>query len=563
LSEIRLLDDVTIGQIAAGEIIERPASVVKELVENAVDAGARRVTISAWGGGIDALEIADDGDGIAPDQLPLAVRRHATSKLRETGDLQNIATLGFRGEGLAAICAVAELELVSRTAGHDIGQRVVAFAEEARQIEPVAAPPGTRVRVERLFANVPVRREYLRSAQTEFARISSWLSMFSLAYPKVAFELRNDDKTVWNMPATADARERLAMVFGRDAATMLELDRTASRSVAGSIGGFVSAPGHDRGDRRLQLLFVNRRLLRSTLLSGAWSAAYSTFVMTGRYPYGVLFLELPAEQVDANVHPTKSDVRLRHGTQGFDAVRRAMSATLQQHAAGRFREHTAAAGVSYLPGAPRSIDTSLEHMESLFAHAAGDPDDVPAPRMRVLAQLAATYIVATDDRGLLLVDQHAAHERIAYETIERRARERAPCEALLVPRILELDATRSAALETAMPALLEAGLEIETFGDQTYRIVATPAGYGARTFDVDGFIEELTSDPKERGVREKIWASLACHSVTVAGERLEPQEMTTLVDRLAQCINAMHCPHGRPTMVRLSAGEIARLFKRV
>jgi DNA mismatch repair protein MutL len=566
---IRQLDAVTIGQIAAGEMIERPASVVKELVENAVDAGATRVTVVLERGGVELVEVIDDGSGIAPADLPLAVRRHATSKLTAATDLESIATLGFRGEGLASIAAVARLELVSRQSSAQVGARLTAHGETVGAIEPAAAPAGTRIRAAALFENVPVRREYLRSASAEFNRISSWLTSFALAYPAVTFTLRHDGKDVWVMPATNDPRERLAMVFGRDAAAgLISIDPAGARTLDGSLRGYISAPGSDRADRRMQLLFVNGRLLRSTLMAGAWTAGYATFAMIGRHPYGVLMLDLPPEHVDPNVHPTKSDVRLRFGTQAFDAVRRALSATLQAHAAERFRDHVAPAG-SGVSLAPPRIDTSLPHVETLFGRFAhgepvhGEPDEVPRQRMRVLGQLDRTYILASDGESLLLIDQHAAHERIAYETIVTRAQDHAPSEPLLVPLSIELDATQSAALDRALDVLHEGGLDIESFGERSYRISSTPAGYGARAFDLAGFLDDLTEDPKQRDVRERVWASLACHSVTVAGERLEPEEMTTLVDRLQRCTNPMHCPHGRPTMVRLGPLEIARMFKRV
>ena len=555
------LDPVTIGQIAAGEIIERPASVVKELVENAVDAGASRVSVSLRRGGIDAIEVVDDGAGIDPADLPLAVRRHATSKLSAATDLESIGTLGFRGEGLASIAAVAQLQIVSRIAASEIGTRLSAHAEEVERVEPAAAPPGTRIVVEGLFENVPVRREYLRSPQTELNRISSWLSSFSLAYPKITFALRHDGKDVWILPPSDDERERLAMVFGREAAQhLLPLDASAARVLEGVVRGYVSAPGHDRPDRRMQLLFVNGRLLRSTVLAGAWTAGYATFAMIGRHPYGVLFLDLPPHHVDPNVHPTKSDVRLRYSTQVFDAVRRSIASTLHRDATARF--HANVSPVEGVSAVPETVDTSLGHLQSLFERAPSDAGDVPANRMRVLAQLHRTYVVASDGEALLLVDQHAAHERIAYEAIVARARRPAPNEPMLVPHVVELDPARSDALDRVLGTLNEGGMEIESFGERTYRILATPAGYRARAFDLAGFLSDLTEDPKQRDVRERIWASLACHSVTIAGERLEPDEMTTLVERLQQCENPMHCPHGRPTMVRLNPQEIARLFKR-
>jgi DNA mismatch repair protein MutL len=548
------LDALTIGQIAAGEVIDRPSSVVKELVENAVDAGARRVEVNVEGSGIALIEVSDDGAGMSATALPLSVRPHATSKLSTASDLESITTLGFRGEGLASIAAVAQLEILSRPAQQEIGTKLIGHADRFGVPEPSPAPVGTSVRVRALFDNVPVRREYLRSAQSEFNRISSWLASFALGYPGIAFSLRHDGKDVWAMPQTADERERLAMVFGRDAtATMLPL--RSPGALAGDLRGFISAPGHDRADRRMQLVFVNGRFVRGGALAGAWNAGYATFTMTGRYPYGVLFLDLPPEHVDPNVHPTKSDVRFRFSNQAFDAIRRAISATLHADATARFSAITDAA-------IPETVDPSLDHVASLFEQARGDPEDLPAPRMRVLAQLHRTYILATDGDALLLVDQHAAHERIAYEAILERARERAPSEPLLVPHTFELDGSQAAALDGVVELLHEGGLEIESFGERAYRILATPAGYGARRFDLEGFLEQLTEDPKQREVRERIWASLACHSVTVAGERLEPDEMTTLVERLQRCRNPMHCPHGRPTMLRFGPEEIGRMFKR-
>ncbi len=560
MSTINVLDSVTIGQIAAGEIIERPLSVVKELVENAIDAGATRIGVNVERGGVDLVEVIDDGGGIDPSDLPRAVRRHATSKLARAEDLERVATLGFRGEGLASIAAIASLEIVTRMPDAQIGTRILAHAEEAGAPEPAPAPLGTRVSVSNLFENVPVRREYLRSASAEFTRISNWLSSFALAYPNVAFALRHDGKDVWSMPATDDARQRLAMVFGRSAAEhLIELDSSAAASFTGRIAGFISEPGSDRPDRRMQLLFVNGRLLRSTLMAGAWTAGYSTFAMTGRHPYGALFIDVPPDHVDQNVHPTKSDVRLRYATQTFDTVRRTIVHTLRAHATERFHENVGS-GISFAMPAFGSTESVAQE---LFAEIPDDGGASAVPRLRVLTQLNDTFVLATDGRGLLLFDQHAAHERIAYEEIVRRAREHAPSAPLLVPIVVELDAAQSAALDRTVDILREGGLEIEPFGEDAYRIVATPAGYGARGFDLRGFIADLTEDPKQRDVRERVWASLACHSVAVAGERLEPTEMSTLVERLQLCENPMHCPHGRPTLVRLTPDDVAKMFKRI
>ena len=405
-----------------------------------------------------------------------------------------------------------------------------------------------------------MRREYLRSASAEFNRISGWLSTFALAYPGVTFSLRHEGKDVWVMPASDDMGSRLAMVFGKDAAqALMPLDPQAARGLQGNLSGFISSPGTDRPDRRMQLLFVNGRLLRSTLLAGAWTAGYTTFAMTGRQPYGVLFLTLAPEHVDPNVHPTKSDVRLRHGHQVFDAVKRAIATTLRDHATARFRD-----AVTVSP-APAAMDTSLSHLQSLFERVpAEEPSQTGAHSgIRVLAQLDNMFILATDGQALLLLDQHAAHERIAYEKIVVAAAVHAPSEPLLVPITFELTPSQSECLDRTLGILREGGLEIDSFGERTYRIVATPAGYGARPFDIAGFLDDLSEEPKQRDVRERIWASLACHSVTRAGERLDIVEMQSLADRLPLCENPMHCPHGRPTIVRLETAAIQKLFKRI
>jgi DNA mismatch repair protein MutL len=556
-SEIHQLDAITVGQIAAGEVIERPASVVKELVENAVDAGATRITVNVEKGGADLIEVIDDGTGIPADQLPFAVRRHATSKIVDAGDLNAISTLGFRGEGLASVAAVAEVQILSRTEGAAIGARVVARAERCDTPEPAASPVGTNVRASAIFGDLPVRREYLRAPGTEFARISGFLSSFALAYPKIAFTLRHDGRDIWVMPATDDIRERLATVFGRDAASALIPLVEGDPSIGGRLTGFISAPGYDRPDRRMQMLFVNGRLLRSTLMSGAWSGGYSTYTMVGRQPYGVLFLELPPESVDANVHPTKSDVRLRYGAQVADGVRRTIAATLRAHAAQRLEQHLDR-GNGALAASPET-GTAVSFFDGNIATG----ESTSAQRLRVFGQLARTYVLASDGESLLLVDQHAAHERIAYEAIAARAQRGQTGEPLLVPQIVELDAAQSDVLDRAIGTAREAGLEIEPFGERTYRITATPAGFAMRPFDLRAFIDDLNEDRRQLGFRERVWASLACHSVTVAGEVLEPGEMAALVEGLQGCENPMHCPHGRPTMIRLSSSDLAKLFKRI
>ncbi|MDQ6932269.1 MAG: DNA mismatch repair endonuclease MutL [Candidatus Eremiobacteraeota bacterium] len=553
---IALLDEQTVGQIAAGEVIERPLSVVKELVENAVDAGASRIGVWLNEGGFELIEVADNGCGIRADELRLALARHATSKLVQASDLQSVSTLGFRGEGLASIAAVSSLRLTSRVAGHDIGASVQAHREQVGHIEPIAAPLGTCVSARDLFANIPVRREYMRSPASEFARVSAWLSTFALAYPQIAFSLSHGGKSTWTIPAGNDPTERLCAVFGKGARdSLIALNTDASAGLRGALSGFISKPGNDRPDRRMQLLFINGRLLRSPVVAGAWTAAYSTFAMTGRHPFGVLFVSLPPEHVDPNVHPTKSDVRLRFTHQVVGAVKASIARTLHMNATQRFHEA--------LSFAPSSIVPSLSNRRSFLDDTEPAPQTDERPKLRVFGQVDASFIIAADDAAVMLVDQHAAHERIAYEKIMQRAEEHAPAEALLVPLMIELDRAQSERLARVLDTLREGGLDIEQFGEGSYRIRATPAGYASRPFDIVGFLDDFSGQPRALDARERVWASLACHSVVRAGETLAHDEMVSLIQRLQHCRNPMHCPHGRPTIVRLGAQEIARLFKRL
>ena len=556
---IRLLDSETIGQIAAGEVIERPLSVVKELVENALDADAARIAVRVRGGGLIEIEVADDGVGIAPDDLPLAVTRHATSKLADAAGLTRVDTLGFRGEGLASIAAVAKVTIVSRTAGAEVATALDAHADELGEPRPVAGPPGTRVVVRELFGNVPVRREYLRSSPAEFARIASWLATLALAYPHVGFTLEHDGKPAFAFAPGDDLAPRLRHVFGTSSTTMVAI--RAGDAHAG-VSGWVSSPDDDRPDRRSQILFVNGRLLRSTLVSGAWSAAYRTFAMVGRYPYGVLYLTVPPHEVDPNVHPTKSDVRLRHGDRVLAAVKDAIGTALRRGAVERLgRSISFAPPAGELAGGAAPIDWA-----DTFTPATNGAN-AERKTLRVLAQIDRTFILASDGDAVVLIDQHAAHERIVFEQLSANARAHAAAEPLLIPYTFEVRPDEADRLDAALDALAAGGLHVEHFGERAYRVTATPARLvhagRTRSFDVAQFVDLLGDDARGLDADQRVWASLACHSVVRAHETLEYAEMTALVQRLQRCENPMHCPHGRPTIVRLEPERIAALFKRV
>ena len=557
---IRLLDPATIGQIAAGEVIERPASVVKELVENALDAGARRIAVRASGGGLAEIDVADDGEGIPPDEVATAVLRHATSKLDGAAALHAIRTLGFRGEGLASVVAVARTTVASRTTGREIATAVDAFGEDVGAPYPLAGPPGTRVVVRDLFASVPARRAFMRSPGAEFTRIAQWLATMALAYPDVGFSLDHDGRRIFAFPADGDPMPRLRHVFGVGAAEMLAL-HGAGEGIA--VGGWIAPPGDDRPDRRAQVVFVNGRLLRTTALSGAWSAAYRTFAMSGRHAYGVLFVDIAPDAVDPNVHPTKSDVRLRFGERVNAVVRGAMGDALRAAATARLGRAISLAPVD---GAGGAEPVGVDPMPIAWSDRFTAVDDVVVRGLRVLAQVDRTYLLATDGEAVVLIDQHAAHERIVYEQLIANADATAPAQPLLVPIAFEVRPDQARALEASRDALVESGLGIEPFGEHAYRITAMPAqtthAGNTRAFDIAAFLDGLDDEHRPADERHNVWASLACHSVTRAGDMLAPAEMSVLLERLQRCENPMHCPHGRPTIVRLEPEAIARLFKR-
>jgi len=565
---IRLLDEATIAQIAAGEVIERPVSVVKELVENSLDAGATVVTVELIDGGRTAISVTDDGRGMRADELLLALMRHATSKLSIAEDLFAVRTLGFRGEGLASIAAAGRLEIVSRQRGDELGARVEATGTSTTAPSPAPAPPGTKVTVRDLFALTPARREFLKSSRAEFARVTAYLSQLSLGWPAVGFNLRHDDRDVWALPAVADPVDRLESVFGRDARGALIAIDGDSGLAREKITGYISAPGRDRPHRNHQIFFVNGRLVRSSALGAAWLAANGSFGMTGRYPFGVIRVDLPPEDVDVNVHPTKAEVRFRYSAAVFDAVRAAVARSLRSVEPAR----PAPSPILSALGLGEAVEQS-EPGEGGLLPAADEASrfttssalESPPERIRVFGQIDQTYIACSDGANLMLVDQHAAHERIAYEALLAGAGTAEVGAPLLFATVIDLDPDRAAALHEHHDELAAAGVDVEQFGDNAFRIRSLPAGYEKRRFDLAGLLDDLAADDAPRegpGHRLRLLATIACHSVVRAHEPLALQEQAALVERLQTCSDPHTCPHGRPTMLRLDAATLAKAFRR-
>jgi len=579
---IRQLDEATIAQIAAGEVIERPVSVVKELVENSLDAGATAISVDIVDGGRISIAVTDNGAGIARDQLRDAFARHATSKIDAAGDLFSIRSLGFRGEGLASIAAAGAVELTSRSADVELGARIAAHGTTINEPVTVAAPLGTKVVVRDLFSLTPVRREFMKSSRAEFSRISSFLSRIALGWPNVSFALRHDGKDVWSLPAVRDAVDRLEMVFGRGARGSLINVGSAVQDGHGEAGarvaGYISKPGSDRPSRDGQVFFVNGRLVRSSALGAAWLTGAGQFAMTGRYPFGVIVLDLPPDAVDVNVHPTKIEVRFARGNEVFDAVRIAIARTLRATEPVRSVSEVAfsrlpdlsAAGVSTarLGGPTYQTGGAMPGSSPVMRQASFDPVQALGRQrgVRVYGQIDQTYIVAADADGLFIIDQHAAHERVAYEAILARDGHGDTGAPLLFPTVVELTDAQAAVLHDNVEALAAAGVDVEAFGDRAFRVRSLPGGYEKRRFDLAGVLDDMIADnaPRE-GVarRNRLLATIACHSVVRAHEPLSLQEQASLYDRLIACDDPHTCPHGRPTMLRIDAASLAKAFGRV
>lgn len=585
---IRRLPSHLVDRIAAGEVVERPASALKELVENALDAGASAVGVRLSAGGLDLVEVTDDGDGMAPDEMRLALERHATSKLPDER-IEEVTSFGFRGEALPSIASVARFTLESRPAGAE-GWRIE-IDHGARVGEgPAALPPGTRVRVEGLFEKVPARRKFLRSPRAEYSACLDAVRRLAMARPDVRFTLEHDGRRVLGVqPGGLPARvaELLDPALAQHG---LPVDLTRGPL---SLGGVVSLPTFNRGAADQQFLFVNRRPVKDRLLVGALRAAYQELLARDRHPIAALFLELPAGEVDINVHPAKTEVRFRdpQAVRGLivgglraaldeaghrSAARVQAAAPVQWTSELDVRRPPAAAVVAPASGAkqPAWSEVGVAEARSLFSHppaarAESAVEAVPEHPLGVArGQVAATYIVAEAQDGLVLVDQHAAHERLVLERLRRAVSNGGVArQALLMPEVVELDEPDCDRLEEAAGELARYGLEIERFGAAAMLVRSTPALLGR--LDVAGLLRDLAAEIVEFGgplkLKERIdlvAATFACHHSIRAGRTLSAAEMNALLREMEATPNSGQCNHGRPTWVKLAHGDIERLFGR-
>lgn len=579
---IRVLEDDVIARIAAGEVVERPAAVVRELVDNALDAQASRIDIRVEAGGQRLIEVVDDGHGIPASDMELAFQRHATSKLWSVEDLDGIQTLGFRGEALASIAAVSRLRIRSRFRDERTGCALLLEDGEIVERASLGSPPGTSVTVENLFHNVPARQKFLRSPLAERRQITLLVSRYALARPQVRFTLTLDDRESFRSSGNGVLADSLVAVLGRDVVRdMLRVKPLSAIDDGIQVSGFVSAPALHRSDRSRITLFVNGRHVQDASLAYAVIQAYHTLLMKGRFPVVVLMINLPAEQLDVNVHPAKAEVRFQRPRQVFSALLRAVRATLLE-----------ADGNASGPGgnalSPR--DPVDEFMAGTWQEAppvarkplfANDQEvgaavkDLPAaperprslPMLRVIGQIGASFIVAEGPAGMYLIDQHAAHERILYEEfLERQEREESMSQFALAGETVELPASDASLIVNSQDQLRAVGLELEPFGTNTFLIRSIPAmlaDHEPREV-LRGVLEELERGlkPGKATLEQRLIRRVCKQAAVKAGTVLGREEMQGLVRQLERTQSPLTCPHGRPTLLHMSSGQLAREFGR-
>lgn len=564
---IRLLSAEVSSQIAAGEVIERPASVVKELLENALDAGAQSISVSVAVSGRRLIEVADDGSGIASEELALAVSRHATSKLEKAEDLFSISTLGFRGEALASIGSVSRMTITTKAGHAQQGARLRIEGGREGKVEPIGTPNGTVVHVEDLFYNLPARLKFLKSDLTERRAVDNLLARYALAYPRVRFRLAQDNNVTLRTTGDGDRRAILAALYGVEAAQqLLELD---AQEQGIKLTGYVSPTSLTRSNRKDITVFVNGRWVQDTPLTTALVQAYHTMLMVGRYPLGALFIEIEPAEVDVNVHPAKAEVRFKNQDRVFSFVQRAVRRAL----------------LAYTPLPPMTSQlwgsqTRQTDPGSNFAHAEPYPDgsqpgsvyqQLPAsdhlPLLRLIGQIGATYVVAEGPDGLYLIDQHAAHERVLFEKLMAQlALKSIVSQSLLTPAAVTFPPQSAILLASQLPVLKQFGFDVKEFGPNTFQVRAMPALFAggdpsaALRVVVEDFEEDET--PLQQELEKRIAARVCKRLAVKAGQTLLPEEQRVLVADLENCSSPRTCPHGRPTMIHISVEMLERQFGR-
>jgi DNA mismatch repair protein MutL len=580
MNDIKILNDEVASQIAAGEVIERPGSVVKELVENAIDAGASQITIRISEAGKKLIEVLDNGHGIPFDQLELAVMRHATSKLETADELFKIRTLGFRGEALASIASVSHFSLISKNINDELGGKIENVGGKIDQIIKHGSPDGTSVSVRNLFFNVPARLKFLKSDLTEKQKISNLITKFALAYPSIQYKLYNGSQLLFHSSGNGDRREILHQIHGFDIAKqMLEVKFDENPYL---ITGFVSPLSITRSNRKEMTFFVNGRWIQDVALNSALLKAYHTMIMVGRYPITILFLDFPADFVDVNVHPTKAEVRFSRPDLVFSMVQRATRRALLAYSS--VPEMSKAywnndspikppVETEWTPATLLVDDQSQKITPEERRIYRGTSDQLSEsirsshlPLLRHIGQIGATYIVAEGPDGLYLIDQHAAHERILFEKIMDQLNDVIPSQPLLSPEIIQLPINQAILLQEKLIILKKIGFDVNEFGPNTFQIRAIPSLLiGINPIEaVKVVVDDFEDDEKPLGgVTEAIIAARICKRAAVkGGQILSREEQRALIESLEQCKAPRTCPHGRPTMIHLSVDLLEKQFGR-
>lgn len=596
---IRILPEIVVAQIAAGEVVERPASVVKELLENALDAEAQNIRIEVSGGGRQRIRISDNGSGILPDEVELAFHRHATSKLQTAEDLSSIETLGFRGEALASIASVSQLNIVTRHTTSDSGVLIQLAGGQIIRQQTVGAPVGTVITVENLFYNTPARLKFLKKENTEKRQIALLVTRYAMAYPNIRFTLEQDGREIFRSTGSGHLADVIVAALGLDNfKNMVEVtgkEPFHENHPEIAIFGYTSVPNLHRADRNQITLFVNGRWIQDTRLAYAITQAYHTLLMTGRYPVSVILIRLPPQEVDVNVHPTKAEVRFRNMDAIFSAIQRAVRRAVIDLAqtpamrGGRFAglnlNHDGNSawgalserqmGLNFDLHAPGSrTHTPLMNRESLDDPTAipDGPDKPQKPRtlpiLRVIGQIGATYIVAEGPSGLYLIDQHAAHERILYEQfMDEHQRHEPMAQLSLTAQTINLPPTEARLVEENMDILRSIGFELEAFGPNTYIIRSVPALLANESplEVIGGIIADLEADqqPGKAAIEDKIITRVCKQAAIKAGQILSHDEMQSIIRQLERCHSPHTCPHGRPTMLHMTSEQLAREFGRL
>lgn len=601
------LDEVTINRIAAGEVVERPASVVKELVENSLDAGARSVSVYVEDGGKRLVRVVDDGSGMTAEEATLSLQRHATSKIVQADDLFNVTTLGFRGEGLPSIASVSRLELLTRRPDADFGFGVIVEGGTIASAEQSAAALGTAVTVLDLFFNTPARLRFMKSTATELAHIVDLVSKYALAYPDVSFRLMNAGQSLIVSPGGGDETGAVAAVWGKDVARALASLDSVHAGVR--VTGFISPPHLTRQSRDYQAFFVNSRPVRSRLLFGALDEAYRSLTPEKRFPIASLKLEIAPDHIDVNVHPAKTEVKFQREGDVFEAINAAVRDGLYAHgmipeafrsvprpysrtwlpAPGPSGHHVSSAIQGFRPQSeggevasstwaqPPEMTDSLDAPNADTAVPSLEPPPVGSHAtpfadlldgLRIIGQARRTYVVCETARGVVLVDQHVAHERVLYERFcGMKGDEPVERQHLLTPFSITFDRRAAVLLSERIDEVARLGFDLEAFGQDAYLVRAVPAALGTR--DCEAILRDMIDELVESAVtrrlvpaREQIWITAACKQAVKSGDPLSVAEMETLIQQLAETQNPYLCPHGRPITITLTNEEIDRKFKR-